>query len=103
MVSRLVRDQEAVGSNPTSPIFFALLFGDRAGVIEEVKVVMALEAAVRSLEGRGKSSLTISPKPAGVGAMCQPWIPMSGRSELLTRTAMTESGSLCVRMKRGPR
>jgi hypothetical protein len=32
---------------------------------------------------------------AGVGAVSQPWVLAGGRSSLLTRIAMTESGSLC--------
>jgi hypothetical protein len=46
------------------------------------------------------SSLTISAKPVGVGAASQPWIPARVRSSLLTRIAVTESGSLCGRMKK---
>jgi hypothetical protein len=37
----------------------------------------------------GKSSLTISVKPVGVGAVSQPWIAKGERSGLLTHTATT--------------
>jgi hypothetical protein len=47
----------------------------------------------------GKSSLTISAKPAGVWAMSQPWIAKVERSGLQTHTATTESVSLCTPMK----
>jgi len=47
----------------------------------------------------GKSSLTISAKPDGVGAGCQAWIPTGERSGLLTHTAMTASVTLCEQMK----
>jgi hypothetical protein len=59
----------------------------------------AAHGANRSRKVLGKSSLTISAKPVGVGAASQPWILAGERSSLLTRIAMTESGSLCVRMK----
>jgi len=65
-----------------------LPFRDRAGVIEEVKVLMALEAAVRSLNGQGKSSLTISRKLVGAMATSQQWIVQAERSGLLTPIAM---------------
>src|SRR4030095_9108415 len=44
----------------------------------------------------GKASLTISAKPIGVGAAYQRLIPTGERSGLLTRTAATESVSLCA-------
>jgi hypothetical protein len=47
----------------------------------------------------GKSSLTISAKPVGVGAAYQQLIQTGERSGLLTRNATTESVSLCARMK----
>jgi hypothetical protein len=37
--------------------------------------------------------------PVGVGAACQPSIPKGEQSGLRTRIAMTESVSLCARMK----
>ncbi len=46
----------------------------------------------------GKSSLTISRKPVGVGAASQRLISKGERSGLLTHIAATESVSLCVRM-----
>jgi hypothetical protein len=41
----------------------------------------------------------ISRKPDGVWAGCQPWIPRTQRSGLLTHTRMTESVWLFARMK----
>ena len=64
-----------------------------------------LEAAGRSRRstsrrhGPPKSSLTISAKPVGVGAVSQRLIPTGERSGLQTRIATTESVSLCVRRK----
>src|SRR5205814_9711631 len=48
----------------------------------------------------GKSSLTISAKPVGVGAASQRLSPAGEQSGLQTRTAATETVSLCERMKR---
>jgi hypothetical protein len=59
--------------------------------------VKEAQSAVREIIW--KSSLTISAKPVGVGAMSQPRIPTGERSELLTHTAMTENVTLCERMK----
>jgi hypothetical protein len=47
-----------------------------------------------------ESSLTISAKPVGVGAVFQPWILAGERSGLLTRTAAMENGSLRTQMKK---
>ena len=47
----------------------------------------------------GKSSLTISAKPVGVGAACQLSTRTGEQSGLLTRIGTTESVSLCTRMK----
>jgi hypothetical protein len=47
----------------------------------------------------GKSSLTISAKPLGVGAMSQRLIPTGERFGLQTRIAPTESILLCLQMK----
>jgi hypothetical protein len=44
----------------------------------------------------GKSSLTISAKPGGVGAACQRLIQKDERSGLLTHIKTKVSGSLCV-------
>jgi hypothetical protein len=41
----------------------------------------------------GKSSLTISAKPVGVGVVLQPWISTGERSGSLTHIAMT--GTYC--------
>ncbi len=51
-----------------------------------------------SIEIAGKSSLTISAKPVGVGAAWQPLIFARERSSLSTHVA-TVNASLCVRMK----
>jgi hypothetical protein len=45
----------------------------------------------------GKSSLTISAGPVGVGVASQPLIPTDERSGLLTHIATTENVSLCTR------
>jgi len=50
-------------------------------------------------EALGKSSVTISVKPVGVGAVSQRLIPLGERSSLQTHIATTESVSLCERMK----
>jgi hypothetical protein len=44
-----------------------------------------------------KSSLTISAKPVGVGAVFQPLMPAGEQSGLLTRIAATESASFVLR------
>jgi hypothetical protein len=50
-------------------------------------------------EVTGKSSLTISANPVGVGAVSQPLIPTGEQSSLLMRIATTINASLCVRTK----
>jgi hypothetical protein len=47
----------------------------------------------------GKSSLTISAKPVGVGDVSQPWILAGKRSSLLMRIVVMDNASVCVRMK----
>jgi hypothetical protein len=59
----------------------------------------AAHGANRSRENTGKSSLTISAKPIGAGAVSRRLILTGERSLLLMLTAMTESILLCVRMK----
>jgi hypothetical protein len=54
---------------------------------------------IRPREGPGKSSLTISAKPDGVGAALQLLILRGEQSGLLTRIVTTESVSLCTPMK----
>ena len=51
----------------------------------------------------GKSSLSISAKPGGVGAASLLWIAKGEQSGLRTRSVLTESGSLCVRTKSSTR
>jgi hypothetical protein len=46
-----------------------------------------------------KSSLTISAKPVGVGAVSQPWILAGEQSSLLMRIAVTVSVSLRAQMR----
>ena len=42
----------------------------------------------RGERNTGKPSLTISAKPVGVGAVCQPWIATGRQPSLPTRMAM---------------
>jgi len=71
----------------------------RAGLTRSSNFSTSLTSAIVFSRARGgqsillrtaKSSLTISAKPAGVGAACQLWIPTGEQSSLLTRIAATE-------------
>jgi hypothetical protein len=46
-----------------------------------------------------QSSLTISPKPDGVGVVSQPWMPKGEASGFPMRIAATKGVSLCMQMK----
>src|SRR5260370_24424785 len=87
-------DRAARLSYKNSAVLHTILAATRPGLKLDAQI-----CDFQRLLKTGKSSLTISANPVGVGAVSQPSLLRGKPSGLLTRIAATESVSLCTRMK----